>query len=110
QHAQQRLVQACSETQPDLGEEQRLSADQDDSKPEGEVEQADREADRELVEADRDPERKQNENLPTCELGDPLASVSFFVNEHPESEQGEHADRDVVGGAADEMAERVTEE
>jgi len=30
------------------------------------------------------------------------------VNDHPESEEGEHADRDVVGGAADQAPERVT--
>jgi hypothetical protein len=48
----QRLVQTRSEAEPDLGEEERLHADQNDCKPEREVEQADREGDREFVEAD----------------------------------------------------------
>ena len=32
------------------------------------------------------------------------------MDEHPQAEQGEHGDRDVVGGAPDEPAERAAEE
>src|SRR6266542_3130103 len=96
-----------TETQPELGEQERLCADQNDRKPEWEVEQADRESDRELVEADRDAKRKQDE---TVTGGDPVDRVSFVVQQHPGAEQGEHGDRDVVGRVTDEMPERMTDE
>lgn len=73
------------------------------------MEEPDREAHGELVEADRDPERKQDETATGGELGDPLALVPFFVKEHPTAEQGEHSDREVIGGVADQAAECVPE-
>jgi hypothetical protein len=74
------------------------------------VEEADREADRDLVEAGREPKREQGEPAATCELAHLLAFVFLVVQEHPGPEQGEHSDRDVVGGAADYVTERVAEE
>jgi hypothetical protein len=74
--------------------------------PEEEVERADRETDRELVETDGDPEREQNKTLAAYELVDPLVFGLLLVEEHPEPEQGEHADREIVGAAADEISER----
>jgi hypothetical protein len=89
----QRLVQVRAEPETELGEEERLSADQDDGQPKRQVEKADREADRELVEADRDSKGERDETVAASELADLFAFVLFLVQEHPSPEQRKHSDR-----------------
>ena len=99
----------CAEPEAELGDDECLRTDQDDRKPERQVEQADCEADREFVEADREPER-EHEAVPGCELADLLGFVFVLVQEHPDAEQDEHADRDVIGRTPNELAKRMAEE
>src|SRR5262249_38944369 len=77
------LVQACAESEAELGEEERLETDEGDGEPEGEVEKADREADREFVEADRESEREHGEAVAGGEAIDRFALVVVLVQEHP---------------------------
>jgi hypothetical protein len=87
-----------------------LSPDHDDGDPQREMEQADRESDRKLVEAYREAEREQRETAAANELVDLLDFGSILVDNHPDADQNEHADRDIVGSITDKRAERAADE
>ena len=91
---------AATEADPDLRSDERLGANRDHKRRDGQAQEPSAEPDRQLVEADAHPERQRSEQ---AALGKRKQRVLLVVvgEEHVCAQRGDQGGGDVVGDAAD---------